>query len=272
MIGERWAKFFAEWPPINVSISLYGLSDESYERVTGIPNAFRKCERAFDLLDQYGVTYSLKCPAFALTIDEIPAMKEYADRRGVKFAFDPVIQPHERGSFAPVTMQLSPERIDELFKELDPDGEDWRSQIARGLEPNDGRMYRCGAGLFALHVTVRGDVTTCTTSRQPVGNIFRDGFDAVWAALGNKVSRKFPEGHPCATCRFRGVCFGCPATVEAVAGLPEGYVQQYCKITHLRMHAVGEHPTGVPRTVTEGIPAHVRVPGAAARRALPVLT
>lgn len=90
--------------------------------------------------------------------------------------------------------------------------------------------------------------------------------------LGGKVAKRFPDGHPCATCRFRTICAGCPATVEEATGLPEGYVQQYCQITHLRAQRVGLHPTGVPRTVTEGIPAHVRTPRSAAARALPVLS
>jgi len=50
LIGERWADFLAEWPPVIVSLSLYGLSDERYQRVTGIPNAFRRVDRAVDLL------------------------------------------------------------------------------------------------------------------------------------------------------------------------------------------------------------------------------
>ena len=50
LIGERWANFLAEWPPEYVSISLYGLSEERYEAVTGIPNSFRRVTRAIDLL------------------------------------------------------------------------------------------------------------------------------------------------------------------------------------------------------------------------------
>jgi sulfatase maturation enzyme AslB (radical SAM superfamily) len=85
------------------------------------------------------------------------------------------------------------------------------------------------------------------------------------------VEKTFAEGHPCATCRFRAICAGCPATVEAVTGLPDGYVQQYCKITHLRAQRMGFHETGVPRTVTEGIPSHVTLPRQEHARALPVL-
>lgn len=90
--------------------------------------------------------------------------------------------------------------------------------------------------------------------------------------LGGKVSKRFADGHPCATCQFRSICAGCPATVEEATGLPEGYVQQYCQITHLRAKRIGMHATGVPRTVVEGIPAHVRTPYAATLRALPVLS
>jgi hypothetical protein len=104
-----------------------------------------------------------------------------------------------------------------------------------------------------------------------VGNLLEHGFDEVWAALGGKVARRFPADHPCATCRFRAVCVGCPATVEQLTGLPEGYVQHYCRITHLRAHNVGLHESGVPRTVREGIPASVATVQSNAARALPVL-
>ncbi len=271
LIGERWADFFAEFRPMNLSISLYGLSDKRYEDVTGIPNAFRRIERALDLLDARQVKYSLKCPAFTLTSDEIPGMREYATARGVRFAYDSSIQPHEKGGLDSVKMQLSPDQVMALDNRMDPGLEREGEFFTSRLRPNNGRVYKCGAGKIGFHVNVRGDVSTCVTSRQSVGNIFENGYEFIWAALGNKVERRFPEGHPCGTCNFRGVCFGCPASVEALTGLPEGYVQQYCKITHQRAHQLGVHATGIPRTVVEGIPAFVRVPSSAVRRALPVL-
>jgi radical SAM protein with 4Fe4S-binding SPASM domain len=136
----------------------------------------------------------------------------------------------------------------------------------------DGMVYGCGGGRIAVAVNVHGGASTCLTSRQTVGNLFEQSFDEVWAMLGGKVAKRFADGHPCATCGFRTICAGCPATVEEATGLPDGYVQQYCQITHLRAQRAGLHPTGIPRTVTEGIPAHVRTPGAAAARALPVLS
>ncbi|MEP6690655.1 MAG: radical SAM protein [Gemmatimonadaceae bacterium] len=271
LIGERWADFFAESVPHTVSISLYGMSNERYEAVTGIPNAFRRVEHALDLLEARGINYTLKCPAFALTADEIPAMQAYAKARGVRFSWDAVITPHENGGLAPVRLQLAPREVQALGERLDPGGVNTLSYFTPRVKPHNGRVYSCGAGRQAMHVTVKGDVTTCTSSRHPVGNIFRDGFDHVWGKLGEKVSLRFRAGHPCEKCQFRSVCYSCPANVEAITNAPDGYVPHYCKMTHLRAHGVGLHPTGVPRTMLEGVPTHVQQPGAAVRRALPVL-
>jgi radical SAM protein with 4Fe4S-binding SPASM domain len=271
LIGERWADFLAEWPPALVSISLYGLSDERYEWVTGIPRAFTRVDRAIDLLLERNVRVELKCPAMTLTVDELPKMKQYAAARGLEFRYDPIITPQEKGDVRPMQLQLAPKRVLELDEEMDPGMEGFKRFTERFGKGGDGRVYSCGAGRIAVAVNVHGGVSTCLTSRQVVGNLFEQPFGEIWDMLGGKVERRFPDGHPCAACQFRSICAGCPATVEEATGLPEGYVQQYCKITHLRAHRVGLHPTGVPRTVTEGIPAHVRTPFAEAARALPVV-
>lgn len=272
LIGERWADFLAEWPPALVSISLYGLSDERYEQVTGIPRAYTRVERAVDLLLERGIKVELKCPAMTLTVDELPAMQRWAAVRGLEFRYDPIMTPQEDGDTRPMQLQLAPRRVLELDESFDPDLAGFREFASRfGKAPDGPEIYSCGAGRIALAVNVKGGVSTCLTSRQVVGNILEQPFDEIWAMLGNKVSKRFPDGHPCATCRFRAICAGCPASVEAATGLPEGYVQQYCRITHLRAHRIGLHPTGVPRTVTEGIPSHVRTPDAGTARALPVL-
>lgn len=272
MIGERWADFLAEWPPSNVSISLYGLSDERYEQVTGIPHAFGRVVRAIDLLAERGINMELKCPAMTNTVDELPAMKAFAQARGLTFRYDPAITPQEKGSADPVGFQLSPSQV-LAVDELVDDGVEAAAELYRtfAAQPATGRLYSCGAGRFALHVNVHGEVSTCTVSRRSVGNFFRDGFDAVWSALGTKVSAKFPPGHPCAACRLRPMCLACPATVEEMTGATDGYVQHYCRITHLRAARAGAHPTGIPRTVVDGIPAGIRTPGQDILRMLPVL-
>ncbi|MFN2400328.1 MAG: radical SAM/SPASM domain-containing protein [Gemmatimonadaceae bacterium] len=271
LIGPRWADFLAEYPPELVSISLYGLTSERYEQVTGIPNSFERVVRALDLLEQRGVPFELKCPAMTPTADEIPAMKAFAAARGVSFRYDTILSPQERGDAAPLQLQLAPKTVVDLDEQMNPGYDEFHRLLNRAQPRDRSKVYRCGGGRTALAVNVHGGVSTCVTSRQVVGNLLEEPFEEIWAALGNKVERRFPDGHPCATCRFRSMCVACPATVEQVTGAPEGYVQQYCKITHLRAQRMGIHATGIPRTVTEGIPAGVRTVSARAARALPVV-
>lgn len=272
-VGERWADFLAEWPPKAVSISLYGASAASYERVTGIPNSYERCVRAIDLLLERGIKLDLKCPAMSVTVDDLPAMKAFAAARGIKFRYDSSIMPEERGSVQPLALQLAPKAVLELDERMNPGLKEWRTFATdRVTMPPSSDVYRCGAGKTGFAINVHGGVSTCLTSRQVVGNVFEQPFTEIWDALGGKVARRFPDGHPCATCKFRSICVGCPATVEQLTGLPEGYVQHYCKITHLRAQAVGLHETGVPRTVVEGIPGGVRTPQRATARMLPLVT
>ena len=273
LIGQRWADFLAEWPPKALSISLYGMSPESYERLTGIPKSYERVMRAIDLLLERGILFDLKCPAMTITADELPAMQAFAKAKGIRFRTDYSMIPQEKGNLAPLSFQLSPQAVMQLEKKIDPNLKGFREYAAVRVDGSTtDTVYKCGAGRTSLHIDVHGGVSTCSTSRKVVGNLFEQPFDEVWAALGGKVAVKYPVGHPCASCQFSRICAGCPATVEQLTGLPTGYVQMYCKLTHQRAYELGYHPTGVPRTVSEGIPAHVRTPDRSAARMLPVLT
>src|SRR5438132_5622203 len=50
MVTERIADYLAEWRPFAIEITLYGLTKETYERLTGIPGSFEKCMRGIRLL------------------------------------------------------------------------------------------------------------------------------------------------------------------------------------------------------------------------------
>jgi len=272
LIGTRWADFFAEWPPRGMSISLYGMNPESYERLTGIPKSYERVMRAIDLLLERGLSFDLKCPAMTITAEELPAMQAFAKSKGVRFRTDFSIIPQEKGNTVPLQLQLAPQDVMVLENKLDPGFKSFRTYASPRVDcSTTDSVYKCGAGKTSLHINVHGGVSTCSTSRKVVGNLFEQTFEEIWAALGGKVAMKYPVGHTCATCQFSRICAGCPATVEQLTGLPTGYVQMYCKMTHQRAYELGYHATGVPRTVMEGIPAHVVTPTRAAARMLPVL-
>ncbi len=84
-------ELFREWYPVMLDVSLYGLSAETYEKVTGVASAFNRAMRGIELLSEAGVPFSLKSMAMTLTKDEIPAMYDLAAQFGVQFRHDGMI-------------------------------------------------------------------------------------------------------------------------------------------------------------------------------------
>jgi len=130
LIGERWADFLAEWPPKGLSISLYGMSAESYERLTGIPKSFERVMRAIDLLIERGISFDLKCPAMTITAEELPAMQAFAKARGIRFRTDYSIIPQEKGDTGPLQLQLGPEGVMALEQRIDPGLKSFRAYVS----------------------------------------------------------------------------------------------------------------------------------------------
>lgn len=273
LIGPRWADYFARNRPGIISITLYGMTPETYERLTGIPRSYERVMRAIDLLVERDLPFELKCPAMTITQAEIPLMQEFARERGVRFRIDTNISPQEKGDLAPLQYQLSREQVTEVWEQMDPGLADFATYVKPRVDGSTlDNIYKCGGGRTIIHIDVHGGVSTCSTSRKAVGNILEEGLAPVWARMGEKVTRNYPKGHPCAECEFSRICTGCPALVEQLTGTPDGYVQMYCRMTHEKAFKLGYHPTGVPRTMSEGVPGHITTPEAKVRRMLPVLS
>jgi len=91
LITPRLADLLAEWRPFQVEITLYGLTQATYERVTGIPGSHKRCMTGIELLKERGIPFNLKTIAMTLNVHELEGMKAFAESLGVGFRFDPII-------------------------------------------------------------------------------------------------------------------------------------------------------------------------------------
>ena len=60
LIDERHLEVFADYPPHEIEVSLYGTCDATYERVTGLPGSYTTVRRNLGLLLEHGVAVGLK--------------------------------------------------------------------------------------------------------------------------------------------------------------------------------------------------------------------
>jgi len=93
LVTERIADLFAEHRPEKIEISLYGMTRETYDRVTRVPGSFDKCMEGIQRLVDRGIPLSLKTMALAWNQHEIQAMDAYAKSLGLVFRFDSSLNP-----------------------------------------------------------------------------------------------------------------------------------------------------------------------------------
>jgi len=249
LFDERVADLFAEWPPFSLEFTLYGMSDETYQRTTGFPGRYTRVRRAIELALDRRLPLALKAVAMDLLVDEIPGMQEYAATIGVPFRYDPTIHGRLDGSPQPTLVRASPERA-VRFDVDDPVRRAEWLEFYRGFverpAPRDGRLMSCGAGVNSFHVDPRGRLLTCEAL--PINGYdlrrgsFLEGWNGPLAALTRRAA---DSTNVCSRCDLRAMCDRCPATATLETGSPDGWIPWYCEITHRRA-AVLEEESGRP--------------------------
>jgi radical SAM protein with 4Fe4S-binding SPASM domain len=242
LLDEAIVDKLSEWPPRIVEISLYGITQATYERVTGIPGFFDRCMRGIDLLLERGIPLKLKTMVMTLNKHELPAMKAYAQGLGVDFRFDPTLNACVDGSSAPLSLRLSPEEVVELDA-LEPERrEAWLSYLdsVQGVRLDRERLFQCGAGLNGFHVDPYGQLSICIMVRNYAYDLRQGSFRDGWGQHFGDVRLLAPvEKYACQDCGLALVCDQCPGWSQMESGADTVPVEYLCRIAHLRAQALG---------------------------------
>ncbi len=243
LVTERIALLFDEYRPASVEITLYGITRETYERVTRLPGSFDRCLAGIRRLVERKIPLKLKAMALTWNVDEIPRMRAFAQELGLPFAHDSLLNGRvDCGSNRNPELQLSPEKAVALDLD-DPEAmRRYRFALAgfeAGETPEADRVYTCGAGEIAFTVDPTGQLQLCQLSR-------RSGFDLSTGTFARGWNEHFPRlrekrwqsNSVCRRCSLVSVCGSCAGAGELEHGDPEKVVAQFCEITHLRTWAV----------------------------------
>jgi len=240
LINPSIADYLAEFPPFKVEITLYGMTPETYESVTGVPGSFKRCLRGIDLLKEREVPLTLKTMVMTLNRHELLQMKDYAERMGLGFRGDALIQKRLDGSSGPDTVRLSCEDVVALDTGDEIHVNEWHRLWNRLEGPyNTDRLFTCGAGRNGFHINSTGGLQVCSMVNEPgyslLDGTFREGYELFPEVLNQKRTRY----SPCSDCKIRSLCNQCPAWGITEHGDAEKEVEYLCRIAHLRAEALG---------------------------------
>lgn len=251
MITPRKADIFAEWRPFKIEITLYGATQATYERVTGIPGSYAKCVQGIDLLVERGVPLELKTVVMKLNKHELALMDAFAEQRGLPFRFDSVITPRLDCSQAPLAQRLSPHEVVELDMADPKRVQAWR-EVSHGWEmaAESDALFTCGAGLHTFHIDAFGQMFLCMDLRHPdfMYDLRNGTFEEGYYQFFLKVrARKRTRPHA-SRLEQTNLCDACPAKNWMETGDPEVAAPYLLQIADLRAAALKEM-AGIPMEV-----------------------
>ncbi len=237
LLTSRIADTLAELRPFNIEITLYGATQETYERVTGIPGSYSRCRQGIDMLLERKLPLGLKTLVLTLNYYELEEMKTLAHALGVNFRFDTVVHSALDGSDRPIALRLTPQQVVALDKADLEHANIWQALFKKNkLVPNaDRRMYLCGAGKQGFHIDAAGHLCICMNTRQHAFDLKVGSFQEGWEQFLIRVTdREYSTSFPCLSCELRLVCAQCPAQAILENGEVENPVDFLCQITKLR--------------------------------------
>ncbi len=243
------SQYLAEWPPSSVELTLYGLTEQTYERVTGVRGSHKKCMRGIELLMRCGVPLTLKTMVMTENRHELWAMKSFAEGLGLRFYFDATINKRLDGDAGPASLRITPREVVDLDLADEKRSDDWKKLFKSysGPPPDPDRLYVCGAGRTYFHIDSVGALSACLMSRDPSYDLrtgtFQEGWDQF---LLRVVERKRTRATPCQACQLMAVCGQCPGFAFTETGDPEEPVTYLCEIAHLRARVFGYNIPSVP--------------------------
>jgi len=108
LLDDAHVELFRELPPQFIEVTLYGATEETFDKVAGKEGAYEACHKGINMLKEGKVPFRLKTMLLTLNQHELVQMQEFAAELGVPFRFDPMIVPGLDGDRAPLKYRVDP--------------------------------------------------------------------------------------------------------------------------------------------------------------------
>jgi radical SAM protein with 4Fe4S-binding SPASM domain len=272
LINEEHIALFKKYPPRDIEVSVYGVTRETYERVTRRPGSFASFMRGLDLLLDNGIRVRFKAMALRSNIHEMPEIARFCRERTKDFfRFDPML--HLRFDGDPVRNEVikaerlspqeivaleraDPERFESLQKGCDkliaPEPVPYEECVACTDQEECERfaaltrLFNCGAGDGSFNVGYDGTFRLCSSLWHPdcIYDLRKGTLRDAWESHIPRVRATRTENETllktCKSCPYVNLCLWCPAHAYLETGEMEGQTPYFCAVTHARVEMLQE--------------------------------
>jgi radical SAM protein with 4Fe4S-binding SPASM domain len=194
-----------------VDISLYGMTEKTYESITQVSGSFQRCLQGINLLHDRKIPICIKMTVMNLNVGEFNDVKGFAKKLKVPFRWGYFIHPKIDGSKAPLEFRISPEEGVELERRNRPYLLEEEKNSRESFSKRDGLFY-CNAGRNSLAITPYGELNLCLEYHFPRYDLRKGSVPSGWRELVNYAKSAKPgKNYQCKNCELEEFCQWCPA-------------------------------------------------------------
>lgn len=254
LIGEQEVSWLKKQLPRHVKISLYGASEDSYQRLCGSKEAFHKVIKAFELLKNAGIiVYSsiTVTPSNYEELDEMMDICEYykIPVKATSYMFPPArsqqAEIYGRYRLSPedaarATLKIAKRQNDEkvFYERAEQYCEDSYQKYLEFMDESIGcGKMGCRAGFCTFWITWQGEMIPCAMmefGKYPV--MGENNFMEAWRKTNQEVDR-IQISSACSQCKARSACYSCAASSYTETGRTDSRPPYVCEMTshYMRM-------------------------------------
>lgn len=254
LIAEEHVRIFKKFPPRDIEVSVYGVTKDTYERVTQRAGSFAAFMRGLSRLLGSGVKVRFKAMVLRSNFHELPEIARFCrERTKDYFRFDPFLHLRfdgnqirneeirsERLSSAEIIVleRSDPERFQSLEEGCDKLIVPEFSHIACN------HLFHCGAGNGSFNLSHDGFFRLCSSLWHPkcIYDLKKGSLTDAWRNFIPRVRdmrserREFLE--KCRVCPLINLCMWCPAHAHLESGEMDAPVDYFCELAHARAEAL----------------------------------
>lgn len=256
LITPKHIEWFKRYPPRDIEVTVYGVSEQTYERVTQKSGTFKAFQRGLNLLLENNIPVRLKAMALRSNVYELKEISTFCrEKTKDYFRFDPLLHLRFDGDRKRneeiKSERLSAEEIvavekgdQERFKSLENNCD---RLIFSEIPDHDCRhLFHCGAGNGSFNVSYDGFFRLCSSLCHPdcVYDLRTGTLRDAWENFVPRVramhsdKEKFLNG--CRKCPIVNLCIWCPAHAALETGKLDESVDYFCQVAHARKDMLNE--------------------------------
>lgn len=254
LITADLADFLAQWPPQQVSVTLYGSDEATFATMTGGRSRLAQVLDGLDLLLARGIKVEVKGLFTKGNVHDFERIRALCARYQDTFRWAAELAgsaPESSGR--PGDVGLDPAEVIALERQDPARWGEWRRMIStrQPAAGGDGRLFRCHAGVSECHLDPYGRLTSCLMLQTAGYDVRSGSIREGWLRAPELLAGIPWEPGPCQACDLAEVCRICPALSLRLGAPAAGPTDYHCTLGRCRAQEHGLAARPAIQTIQE---------------------